>query len=50
MRKEYGVEMSDIRPLKTIYIVRIAGRSLLSVVSDSQKGILEKLGLKLEVG
>lgn len=50
MRKEYGVEMKDIRPLMTIYIVRIAGRSLLSVISDSQKEILKKLGLGLEVG
>ena len=50
MRKGYGVEMRDIRPLMTIYIVRIAGRSILSVISDSQKEILEKLGLKLEVG
>ena len=49
MRKEYGVGMEDIRPLMTIYTVRIAGRDLLSVISDSQKEILEKLGLKLEV-
>lgn len=50
MRKEYSVELGDIRPLMIIYIVRIAGRSLLSVISDSQKEILEKLGLKPEVG
>ena len=49
MRKEYGVEMKDIRTFMTIYIVRIAGRSLLSVVSDAQKELLCKLNLKLEV-
>lgn len=49
MRKEYGVELKDIRPLMTIYIVRIAGRKLLSRISDEQKVLLEKLNLKLEV-
>jgi len=32
-----------------IYIVRIAGRSLLSVISDVQKDLLCKLNVKLEV-
>lgn len=50
MRNEYGVELKDIRPLMTIYIVRIAGRELLSKISDEQNGLMEKLGLKLEVG
>ena len=49
MRKEYGVELKDIRLLMTIYIVRIAGRKLLSRISDEQKVLLEKLNLKLEV-
>lgn len=34
----------------TVYIVRIAGRELLSKISDGQKELLEKLGLNLEVG
>ena len=50
MRKEHGVGMKDIRPLMTIYIVRIAGREFLSKTSDGQKEILGKLGLTLEVG
>lgn len=39
-----------VRPLMTVYIVRIAGRELLSKISDGQKELLEKLGLNLEVG
>ena len=49
MRNEHGIDLKDIRPLMTIYIVRIAGRKLLSKISDEQKELLEKLGLNLEV-
>lgn len=49
MKKEHGVGLEDLRPLMTIYLVRIAGRDLVSSVSDGQKALLEKLGLKLEV-
>lgn len=50
MKKEYGVEFKDLRLLSTVYIVRIAGKSLISKMSDGQKGLLGKLGLELEVG
>lgn len=48
IRNEYGVELNDIRMLMTIYLVRIAGRDLLSKISDEQKGFIEKLGLNLD--
>lgn len=48
MKKEYGVELKDLRPLLTVYIVRIAGRNLISKVSEKQKALLEKFDLKLE--
>ena len=49
MRKESGVELKDLRPLLTVYVVRIAGKSLLSKMTDGQKELLERLGLVLEV-
>ena len=50
MKKEHGVELKELRLLSTIYIVRIAGKDLISKVSDEQEGLLGKLGLDLEVG
>lgn len=49
MRKESGVELKDLRPLLTVYVVRIAGKSLLSKMTDGQKELLERLGLVLQV-
>lgn len=49
MKKEYGVEFKELRLLSTVYIVRIAGKNLISTMSDEQKELLAKLGLKLEV-
>ena len=49
MRKESGVGLRDLRPLLTVYVVRIAGKSLLSKMTDGQKELLERLGLVLEV-
>ena len=49
MRKESGVELRDLRPLLTVYVVRIAGKSLLSKMTDGQRELLERLGLVLEV-
>ncbi len=50
MKKEYGIELKDLRILTTIYIVEIAGKLFLSKMSEEQKKLLERLGLKLEVG
>ena len=49
MKKEYGVAFQELRLLSTVYMVRIAGKNLISKMSDEQKKLLEKLGLKLEV-
>ena len=49
MRNEHGIDLKDIRPLMTIYVVRIADRRLLSKISAEQEELLEKLGLNLEV-
>lgn len=49
MKREYGIELKDLRLLSTVYIVRIAGKNLLSKISDEQEGLLVELGLKLEV-
>lgn len=49
MKKEYGVEFKELRPLSTVYIVSIAGRNLISAMSDEQKKLLGELGLELEV-
>lgn len=50
MKKEYGVDLKELRLLSTVYVVRIGGKSLISKMSDGQKSLLGKLGLKLEVG
>lgn len=49
MKKEYDVEFKELRLLSTVYIVRIAGKNLISAMSDEQEKLLGKLGLKLEV-
>lgn len=49
MKKEYHVELKDLRLLSTVYIVRIAGKNFLSKMTDEQKSLLERMELKLEV-
>lgn len=49
MRKEHGVELKDLRLLAGIYLVEIAGKRFLSKMSEEQKQLLERLGLRLEV-
>lgn len=49
IKKEYGVEFKELRLLSTVYIVRIAGKNLISKISDEQEKLLKKLGLELEV-
>lgn len=50
IKKEYGIDLKDLRLLSTIYIVSVAGKDILSKMTGEQKGLLERLGLKLEVG
>lgn len=49
MKKEYHVELKDLRLLSTVYIVRIVGKNFLSKMTDEQKSLLERMELKLEV-
>lgn len=49
MKKEYGVDFKELRQLTTIYLVSVTGRRLLSRMSDSQRALMEQLGLRLEV-
>lgn len=49
MKNESGVEIKDLKPLLTIYIVRIGGKNVLSRVSQEQSELLARLGIKLEV-
>lgn len=49
MKREYGIELKDLRLLSTVYVVRVAGKNLLSKISEEQEGLLVELGLKLEV-
>ena len=49
MKKEYGIGLEELKKLSTVYLVTIAGRNLLSRVSEEQQALLEKMGLKLEV-
>lgn len=49
MKKDSGVEISDLRLLLTVYIVTIGGKNVISRVSKEQAELLEKLDVKLEV-
>lgn len=48
MKKEYGVDFKELRQLSSIYIVSVSGEKLVSKISEAQKKLLERLGLKLE--
>ena len=49
MKLEYGVEIKDLKPLKTIYLVTIGGTEIISRISEEQALQLESLGIDLEV-
>lgn len=48
MKQEFGVDLKELWLLSTIYIVSVGGKRLVSVISDEQGKLLEKLGLRLE--
>ena len=48
MKKEYGVDFKELGQLSSIYMVSIAGKKLVSKISEEQKKLLERLDLKLE--
>ena len=49
MKKEHGVDFKELKHLSSIYIVSVSGKKLISKISQEQKKLLERLGLKLEV-
>ncbi len=49
MKKEYGVDLKELRQLSSIYMVSVSGKKLISQISEKQKRLLERLGLELEV-
>ena len=48
IKKEYGVDLKELRQLSSIYIVSVSGKKLVSKISEGQKKLLERLELKLE--
>lgn len=48
MKKEYGVDFKELRQLSSIYMVSVSGKKLVSKISEEQKKLMERLGLKLE--
>lgn len=48
MKKEHGVDFKELKQLSSIYLVRLSGKKLVSKISEEQKKLLERLGLKLE--
>ena len=49
LKNEYGIEIRDLKPLLTIYLVKIGGKKIISRILPDQKEILERLSLKMEV-
>lgn len=49
MKNEYGIEIRDLRPLLTIYLVKIGEKKIISRVEPEQKKVLERFGLRMEV-
>lgn len=49
MKKEYGVDLKELKQLSSIYLVSTSGKKLVSQISETQEKLLERLGLKLEV-
>lgn len=49
MKKEYGVDLKELRQLSSIYMVSVSGKKLISQISEKQKKLLGRLGLGLEV-
>ena len=49
MKKEHGVDFKELKQLSSIYMVSVSGKKLVSKISQEQKNLLERLGLKLEV-
>lgn len=47
--KQHKIELKELEPLKTIYLVRIGKEEAVSQISAEQHAILDRIGVKLEV-
>ena len=47
--KEHGVSLDDLQPLDDIYLVYFGKETVVSKISDAQKDLLDRLGIRLEV-
>lgn len=45
----YGIEVRELYPLKTIYLVSIDGKKVISKISEEQASLLGRIGVTLEV-
>ena len=49
MNNEYGIEIRELKPLLTIYLVKIGDKKIISRILPDQKEILERFSIKMEV-
>lgn len=47
--KEHGIELKDLKGLKTIYLVRIGKEEAVSRISREQQELLDRIGVKLDI-
>ena len=49
MRRDYGIDIKDLKILKTIYAVYIGKKTMISKTSAEQEALIKKLGISMEV-
>ena len=47
IRKKYDLDLQDLSPLKTVYLVRLGNRTFLSKTDAEQRALLDRLGISL---
>lgn len=47
--KEYGIDMSELQKLKSIYLVYLGKETVISRVNEEQKRLLENIGVNIEM-
>lgn len=48
--KAYEIDLEDLECLKRIYLVRLKEQEALSKINEEQKKLIEKIGVRMEVG
>lgn len=49
MRRDYGIDIKDLKILKTIYAVYIGKKTMISKTSAEQEALIKKLGISMEM-